>query len=282
MFHRYQKQIVNSNESRIKTIHNLFVRFIVVCVFVVLVAYFLLFRFRKLAFTLVVCLTLKMAFNEYTHRRGISFHSVATSYVGLVERSFEENDHFVKDLNDELVLNIESDVLSSMDYDKSKVKQYANEISTKYFIENNDSLFKEYGHIVRYLSVFKCINSSWKYVSDPEEEEFFAKASQSMITLAGDCDDHTILMCSCIKAIGGKTRAVLIKGHIFPVVRVANDKYEFERHIKPVLIELFGNSPDEDYGVIENNDGLWLNFDYTKKTPGGPFLSEEVIKVIKI
>lgn len=55
------------------------------------------------------------------------------------------------------------------------------------------------------------LSSNWKYVSDPTVlmSDYYAAADRSIASqLAGDCDDYSILMASCIEAIGGVTRII--------------------------------------------------------------------------
>ncbi|RCW35238.1 hypothetical protein [Marinilabilia salmonicolor] len=100
--------------------------------------------------------------------------------------------------------------------------------------------------------------------------------------MAGDCEDYSIMMAACIKAVGGKTRIVWGKEHAFPILLVASDKHEYNLKVKPLLNLLFTDIYEEDFGVVQNEERIWLNFDYTKSYPGGPFLNKEVIKLIKI
>ena len=44
---------------------------------------------------------------------------------------------------------------------------------------------------------------NWVYVNDPAGTDYYAKASESLRLLRGDCDDYAILMASLIESIGG-------------------------------------------------------------------------------
>ncbi|SMO94742.1 Transglutaminase-like superfamily protein [Saccharicrinis carchari] len=263
-------------------INSIEIRMILIAFLFAFSLYILLFKFRNIALGLMIFLLLKMGYNQYFNKKGLTYEKAFRSYVALVEKKFENNPNLIKDVENAIVLSVESDIVSSVDYNSTEVKQFSNQASIKYFSENDDRLFREYGNIVRYFSVFKTINGAWQYVSDPVDTEHYAKASESLKSMAGDCDDHSILMAACIKAVGGQSRIVWVKGHAFPIVLVANDKYEFNIKVKPILHELFTDIYDDNFGVVQNEEGIWLSFDYTKKYPGGPFLEKEVIKLIKI
>ncbi len=200
----------------------------------------------------------------------------------MLKINLKNNPNLLKDVENSIIISVESDIISSIDYNHSEVKQFSNQAAINYFTEDNDKYFNNYGNIIRYFSVFKTINGAWKYVSDPSDEEHFANASESLNSMAGDCEDYSIMMAACIKAVGGKTRIVWVKEHAFPIVLVASDKYEYNLKVKPLLNLLFTDIYEEDFGVVQNEEGIWLNFDYTKSYPGGPFLNKEVIKLIKI
>lgn len=258
------------------------IRMIVIFLFFAIVLYLIIYKFKRLAFGLLVFMLLKMGYNQYFNKTGLNYEKAYSGYLSLVEKKFENNPNLIKDFNDANILSVESDLVSSVDYNSPEVKQFSNKASIEYFSENEDELFKNHGNIIRYFSVFKTINSSWKYVSDPLDVEHYAKASESLKSMAGDCDDHSILMSACIKAVGGKTRIVWVEEHAFPVVLIAENKYEFNLKVKPLLHKLFTDIYDNDFGVVQNEEGIWLSFDYTKNYPGGPFINKDVIKLIKI
>ena len=126
-----------------------------------------------------------------------------------------------------------------------------------YFVEyQKQPYYNKYRVLIQSFSIFKEINSNWNYVNDPDDKEYFAKASETVNLMAGDCDDHTVFMTACIKAIGGKTRMILTTGHIYPEIyigdmiinlnelkHISNNK-EFEKKLNKLwihgLIHLFG------------------------------------------
>lgn len=263
-------------------IPTLYWKLIAILLFVILLFYWLSYKLRKVALFILVFFILKMCYNEMFDKKDLTFQKAFQSYSALLNRLFEQNPNLLTDIENDIVISVESQIVGSVDYNNNEIKQFANKAAVTYFSDNNDELYDDYGDVIRYFSVFKYIRSEWKYVQDPRENDHFAKASESLNSMAGDCDDYAILMAACIKAVGGNARIVWVTEHAFPVVLVANDTYDFELNIKPVLQELFGVSYYKDFGVVENEEGIWLNFDYTKNYPGGPFMSKDVIKFMKL
>ena len=83
----------------------------------------------------------------------------------------------------------------AIDYQNPALRQFAVKSAVNYF--NDKELYRKYGNVIRYFSIFKTINQ-WNYISDPQGLDYFAKASESAQLLAGDCDDHAILMAASI------------------------------------------------------------------------------------
>jgi hypothetical protein len=174
----------------------------------------------------------------------------------------------------------DADVLRSrIDHTSPAVRSFAVRSATMWF-GNADVREGEYT-LVQSFAVFKTINSRWKYVSDVKDGEYFATASESTLLLAGDCDDHAILMAACIKAIGGEVRLVRTTGHIYPELKVGNAK-AMERAAYLVREELFPDIARHAtlfYHTDANGD-RWINLDYTRHYPGGEVMNEEVKGVL--
>ena len=169
---------------------------------------------------------------------------------------------------------------AAMDYKDPEVRSFAVRSATTWFREEAE----EYDHtLVQSFSVFKVINSAWVYVSDPADGEYFAKASESVPLLAGDCDDHAVLMASCIKAIGGKVRLVRTTGHIYPELCVGDAKgmQQAAYLIRNVLFPDEARYSDLYYHTDANGD-RWINLDYTRHYPGGPVMNEKIIGILHV
>lgn len=174
-----------------------------------------------------------------------------------------------------------SEIKKAIDYNNPDVRNFAMLATKKHFQAYQDD--REYRTIIQCLAVFKEINENWNYVSDPKSREYFAKASESIIHLSGDCDDHSILMAACIKAIGGTPRLVHTSGHLYPELLIGN-KNDIESINYLIKRKLFKNISDGkkiNYHIDEYGQA-WLNLDYTAKYPGGRFMSEEILGTLTL
>jgi hypothetical protein len=173
------------------------------------------------------------------------------------------------------------EIRTCIDYQDKGVRAFAVRAATSWFtdapVEENEFT------LVQCFSIFKTINSAWIYVSDPKGGEYFAKASESTDLLAGDCDDHAILMAACIKAIGGEARLVRTTGHIYPEMRIgdaqAMDRAAFL--IRRMLFPEIAKHATLFYHVDSNGD-RWINMDYTRHYPGGEVMNEDIKGVLPV
>lgn len=137
--------------------------------------------------------------------------------------------------------------------------------------------------LIQALSIFKEINSRWRYVSDVKGGEYFATPAESIELMAGDCDDHALLMAACIKAIGGEVRLVRTEGHVYPELLIG-DEEKLERAgylIRKVLFtKEVGEAP-----LFHHTDAdgqHWINLDYTRPYPGGELMNERIVGILPI
>lgn len=168
-----------------------------------------------------------------------------------------------------------------IDYTDRDVRAFAVRAATTWF--NDAPVEEDEFTLVQCFSIFKVINSSWIYVSDPIGAEYFAKASESIGLMAGDCDDHAILMAACIKAVGGEARLVRTTGHIYPEMRIG-DAQAMERAaflIRRVLFPDRAKHATLFYHVDANGD-RWINMDYTRHHPGGEVMDEAIKGVLPV
>jgi transglutaminase-like putative cysteine protease len=166
---------------------------------------------------------------------------------------------------------------SKVDHKDSIVRNFAVYNSLQHF----DEYHIKYGSLVRVLSLFKHINSNFKYVSDSERDEYFASPKETIQNgMGGDCDDHTILMVSALKAIGAHCRMVLTEGHLYPELLVGDEK-AFEM-MQSAIILLFGKEAIGNIYYHEQNGDYWINLDYSARYPGGPYVSEKAYALIDL
>lgn len=174
-----------------------------------------------------------------------------------------------------------SKILNAVEYQNPKVRNFAIMAINKHF--KNVKGYYDYFTVIQSFAIFKEINGRWNYVSDPKGHDYIAKATESLQYLSGDCDDHSIFMVSCIKSIGGTTRLIHTKGHIYPELLIGNKKdlEHINYAIKKVLFPIESKGKPINYHIDERGN-IWLNLDYTAKYPGGPFMNEEILGALTL
>lgn len=174
-----------------------------------------------------------------------------------------------------------SKIIAAVEYDNPKVRNFAIMATKKHFKNAKD--FKDYRMLIQCFAVFKEINSRWNYVNDPKNNEYIAKASESLLYLSGDCDDHSILMAACVKSIGGTPRLIHTGGHIYPEILIGtkSDLENINLIIKKELFKRQSKNQKLHYHIDERGK-IWLNLDYTARYPGGPFLEKEILGALTL
>lgn len=174
-----------------------------------------------------------------------------------------------------------SKILDAVEYQNPKIRNFAIMAINKHF--KNVKGYYDYFTVIQSFAIFKEINSRWNYVSDPKGHDYIAKATESVQYLSGDCDDHSIFMAACIKSIGGTTRLIHTKGHIYPELLIGNKKdlEHINYAIKKVLFPKESKGKPINYHIDERGN-IWLNLDYTAKYPGGPFMNEEILGALTL
>jgi hypothetical protein len=177
-------------------------------------------------------------------------------------------------------LTTDAEIMRAIEYNNPIVRDFAVAATNEYFSDEGQTKMK-YRTLVQCFAVFKKINENWNYVNDPKNEEYIAKASESVKLLAGDCDDHSVLMAAAIKSIGGTTRLVYTTGHIYPELLIGNAK-DLDHMTTLIHKRLFR---DESAGKPvhfhkDEKGNIWINLDYTAGYPGGKFMGDEVIECL--
>jgi hypothetical protein len=217
-----------------------------------LVAWLVLRIFRSAIVPLFIILLIALLYNQITN--GYGFRNVLEDYRSFLETNWnrkgekESNLVITPSFFDGPLTKTVKSLQSKVNYKDSVVRNFAVTHSLDYFNEYHT----KYGAIVRQLSLFKYINNNFKYVQDSERDEYFATPRETILNgLGGDCDDHSILMLSAIKAIGGHCRMVLTEGHLYPEI-LCGDKKAFER-IQKAIIHLFSDEPISNIYYHEQN-----------------------------
>jgi hypothetical protein len=227
---------------------------------------------------LLIAALIVLTLNQFTDRYG--FSNAYSDYRDMI--SYVESNPIKIPFISEKKMTIRHarEIREAIDYQNTDVRRFAVKSSLMYF--NEKELYQEYGQIVRYFSVFKVINE-WNYIQDPKDEDYYATASESIELLAGDCDDHSILMAACIKAIGGEVRIIHTEGHLYPEVKVGKEE-DLNRIVFLIKRELFYKESlgERIFYHLDNEGNVWLNLDYTGKYPGARFLNEKILGILEV
>jgi hypothetical protein len=172
------------------------------------------------------------------------------------------------------------ELVDAIDFKNPVVRNFAVEAANEFFKKEQKKHMDYERVLIQSLAVFKKINKGWNYVSDPDDDEYFAKASESVRLMAGDCDDYSVLMAAAIKSIGGKVRLTFIKGHIYPELLIGSE--DDLQKIMPIITEkLFKEEIDKPLNYYKDAKGnVWINLDYTADYPGGSYMGDDVVEYI--
>jgi hypothetical protein len=238
----------------------------------ILVAFIILVRrFQLAVYTLLVVGLGSLTVTSLTGRYG--FRDVYRDYAQFLGSLRQNTEPLPMMLQGEGPFQGAEEVQAHIDYRSPAVRAFAVRAATSWFTDAD--IRPEEATLVPCFSVFKVINSSWKYVSDVKGGEYFATASESADLLAGDCDDHAILMAACLKAIGGEVRLVRTTGHIYPELKVGDAK-AMDRAAILIREQLFPRTAKHAtlfYHTDAHGD-RWINLDYTRAYPGGEVMDE--------
>ncbi len=175
-------------------------------------------------------------------------------------------------------ISLQQRIQQKVDSKDSIVRSFAVEKSLLYF----DEYYFKFGQICRQLSLIKYIRDNYKYVKDPKDFDYFAPPQESIMLMAGDCDDYSILMVSTLQAIGANVRIIWSPGHVYPEL-YCGDKKSFDKYASAIYSVFEKEIKDKKlYYRLDKNNEYWLNIDYTDNYPGSYYLSEEVLSIIYI
>ena len=236
--------------------------------------------FKPLIIPSFIMICLIMAFNLLTN--SYSLHTMMTDYSNMVRRNWQQKDekkielYLVKgNLFDSDVEKSVKALRSKINYSDSLVRNFA----VKHSLDEFDESYPKYGYHVRFLSLFKYINTHFKYVPDAQGDEYYATPRETIENgMGGDCEDHTLLMVSAMRAIGARCRMILTTDHVYPEL-YCEDLKEFNK-VQDAIISLF---PEQDLTGIyyrEEKGAYWINLDYTATHPGGPYVNDKAYAVI--
>ena len=275
--------------DKVRVDHIITFSFVFICVYYLArrIRYWLYFIFATAVFTMTITSLMgKYTFFHLYHDYSAFLYSLNKSAIQFTFTS-EENPE------DNVFANA-SKFRDAIDYTNESVRNYAASIAVMNFEKYTTNSNRR---VIQFFSVFKEIRKRWRYVYDPIGTDYFAKASETIRQLKvdgkfkGDCDDYTILMAACIKAIGGDVKLVRTTihtstgaiGHIYPEVLVGNlkDLENVNYLIKQVLFPA-ENRDEPIYYHVDEENMVWLNFDYNDYYPGGKYQSTIRKAVLRI
>ncbi|MFY0252864.1 transglutaminase domain-containing protein [Chitinophaga sp. 30R24] len=238
--------------------------------------------FRPLIIPVFLLICGIMIFNKYTDRYTLS--NVLNDYKSMVQGNLGAKDSKQLDILSLYPRRVESyrdktvrGMREKINFQDSVVRNF----SVKHSLDYYDEYFYKYGKITRFLSLFRYINSHFKYVLDSRRDEYFATPQETIQNgLGGDCDDHSLLMTSCLQSIGARCRIVLVKGHAYPEL-YCGDRNDFEI-MKQAIITLFPKPVVKEIYYHELKGEYWINLDYTARQPGGPYMNDKVYALIEL
>ncbi|WP_235938202.1 transglutaminase-like domain-containing protein [Chitinophaga solisilvae] len=247
-----------------------------------LLVYAIRWVFRPLIFPVFLLTCGMLLVNKY--RDSYTFTNVLNDYKGMVQGNWGTKDSKQLDILSLYPRRVESyrdktvrGMREKINFQDSVVRNF----SVRHSLEYYDEYFYKYGKVTRFLSLFRYINSHFKYVLDSRRDEYFATPQETIQNgLGGDCDDHSILMTSCLQSIGARCRIVLIKGHAYPEL-YCGDKEDFEI-MKQAIITLFPKPAIKEIYYHELKGEYWINLDYTARHPGGPYMNDKVYALIEL
>ncbi|NLR79149.1 transglutaminase domain-containing protein [Chitinophaga eiseniae] len=247
-----------------------------------LIVYLLRWIFRPLIIPVVLLMTGVLLINKFTDR--YTFSNVLNDYKGMVQGNLHAKDSKQLDILSLYPRRVESYRDKTVRGMREKINSQDSVVrnfSVKHSLDYYDEYFYKYGKITRFLSLFRYINSHFKYVLDSRRDEYFATPQETIQNgLGGDCDDHSILMMSCLQSIGARCRIVLVKGHAYPEL-YCGDKNDFEI-AKQAIITLFPKPAVKEIYYHELKGEYWINLDYTARHPGGPYMNDKVYALIEL
>jgi len=246
--------------------------------------YYLIRKFRTIVFVSVVSGLVVLTVTNFAEIYTVEnlYHDYAEFLYDLSENSMSQN--FLEEDGD---FQRETELREAIDYSNPDFRNYAASIAVKHFEE--EAFLSKNKRWVQFFSVFKEIYGHWKYVFDPVDEEYYSKASETLTQLnyddnfKGDCDDYSIMMAACIKAIGGEVRLVRTvverdgkkNGHMYPEIKFGDSK-DLETVVYLIKNVYFvDEAKGKSIFYYEDKKGfIWLNFDYNDAYPGGKFQSD--------
>lgn len=116
--------------------------------------------------------------------------------------------------------------------------------------------------VLQIAEAFTWMRENIKYVNEGSED-YWKTAQETLSSREGDCEDHAILLCSIIGALGGNTRVNLIEEHAFPTVFVASTYADLQK-VRVSLASYYRLETSVfRMAYLQDSTGYWLVIDPT-------------------
>lgn len=127
------------------------------------------------------------------------------------------------------------------------------------------------------VDLFVWMKTNIKYVNDPSTGNYYAFASETLQTKAGDCDDQAILITSMIRSVGGTSNMIIVNEctHAFASVFISESKADFDKireGISNIYYNKYSLQIGNTYSYKDEKGGYWLIVD----PAGGQYLGDEL------
>lgn len=252
-----------------------------IILFIVIIIFtYMIMKFFKIIILPAFLLTIVfLTYGTIQHKYG--FKNLYKDYENIFYSALYDPVPKKLTLNNYIPFPNERPIRKAINYTSPIVRNFSLAAINKHFKEQQQH--SPYRTIIQCFAIFKEINTKWNYVNDPKSRDYYAKASESIKYLSGDCDDHSTLMAACVKSVGGTPRLILTTKHIYPELLVGNRK-DLKKIDSLIHYKLFNEeSKGKQLNYHYDPDGkIWINLDYTEKYPGGEFLSEKVLGILNI
>jgi len=116
--------------------------------------------------------------------------------------------------------------------------------------------------VLQIAEAFTWMRENIEYVNEGSED-YWKTAQETLSSREGDCEDHAILLCSIIGALGGNARVNLIEEHAFPTVFVASTYADLLK-VRASLASYYGlDASVFRMAYLQDRNGYWLVIDPT-------------------
>jgi len=193
-------------------------------------------------------------------------------WVDSTDYSLEETKPVTPKPNENIYQSELKQLINACDYNNPVTRDFAVSVAGKASGEFN---------VGQVCYIFDAIRPPrWHYVNDPQGEEYFSKASNTIknTKLSGDCDDFAILMYSLMTAVGGDARITFAYsktqgGHAFAELNIGNTN--INQLLSQIQRQFNDYEIDKLYYRTDSSGNKWLNLDWWASYPGGKYMKFE-------